>query len=336
MDDHIVKGKHSAGEPRILFVIPEGEGEAAEIFSKRQVLSLQRGGITGKNFFLASRRSPFILMKEYLRFRKEIWEFKPDIVHAHYGTMTSFFSTIAANLPLVVTFRGSDLNRSASISWLRWSIGMIFSQLSALKAVHTICVSGELKGKLWWRKKRVSIMPSGVDTTVFYPRPRDEVRAELGWGKDEKVVLFNAGREAVLKGLDLAQAAVDVARNICGEIRFVILNGHVAPGLVPAMMNAADCLTVTSKSEGSPTIVQEAIATNLPIVSVDVGDVKEVLANVSPSQVVQRDPEEIGRAIAAILMDPCRSNGYDVVKKFSLDNLALRVLDIYHKVRYSP
>ena len=55
------------------------------------------------------------------------------------------------------------------------------------------------------------------------------------------------------------------------------------PARVPDLMNAADCLLVTSDAEGSPTMVQEALATNLPVVSVDVGDIAERLEGVACS-----------------------------------------------------
>ena len=40
--------------------------------------------------------------------RAKIDDFHPDVVHAQYGTATAFLATLATNLPLVVTFRGSD------------------------------------------------------------------------------------------------------------------------------------------------------------------------------------------------------------------------------------
>ena len=65
------------------------------------------------------------------------------------------------------------------------------------------------------------------------------------------------------------------------SVRLEVLDGNVAPARVPALMNAADCLLVTSDAEGSPTVVQEALATNLPVVSVDVGDIAERLEGVA-------------------------------------------------------
>src|SRR5438874_1529875 len=75
---------------RVLAVIP-GEGEGANfIFARRQVESLLAMGLSVQTFYLKSRSSPVIVLKEWLRLRRSIVEFSPDIVHAHYGTVTSF------------------------------------------------------------------------------------------------------------------------------------------------------------------------------------------------------------------------------------------------------
>ncbi|HZO90854.1 MAG TPA: glycosyltransferase [Chthonomonadaceae bacterium] len=314
---------------RVLAVIP-GEAEGASmIFCKRQAASVESAGAVGRMFFLTSRTSPVVLLREWRRLRAEIREFAPDVVHAHFGSVTAFFCVLATRRPLVVSYRGSDLNPAPSMSQLRWQIGRFLSQLSALRARRIVCVSQEVKRRLWWRQGRATVIPTGVDIGVFYPRPRQEARAELGWGPQEKVVLFNAGRTPEVKRLDLAQAAVEVAQGLCGAIRFVVLDGYVEPKLVPVMMNGADCLVFTSDFEGSPNIVKEAIACNLPVVSVEVGDVRERLAGVHPSRIVPRDPEQIGKALAEILQLGQRSNGFEAAQALSLECLAGRMLEVY-------
>lgn len=328
-------GCHKKSSPdevlRAIAVIPKGVSGASMIFAERQVESLQRCGVKIKPFYLSSRTSPLTLVREVLRFRREIQTFKPDLIHAHFGTMTAFFCAASTRLPLVVTYRGSDLNPSPDTTSLRSAAGRFLSQIAALRARRIICVSPQLKERLWWKRSCASVIPTGVDTTIFYPRSRDEARSELGWGTEELVVLFNAGRNPKVKRLDLAQASIEVAKAVCGEIRFVVLDGYVDPKLIPTMMNAADCLLLTSDWEGSPTVVQEALACNLPVVSVDVGDVRERLTGVKPSRIVERDPRKIGEAVAEVLMKRERSNGYETIQELALDRLASRILSIYRE-----
>jgi teichuronic acid biosynthesis glycosyltransferase TuaC len=314
---------------RILSVIP-GEAEGASyIFAKRQVVGLQKVGVVNRSFFLTSRLSPWKLFKEWLRFRKEIVNFQPDLVHAHYGTMTAFFCIIGTRLPLVVYFRGNDLSCHPEISFLRAYTGIFLSQVAALRARHLICVSEQTAQLLWWKGSQASIISSGVDTTIFYPRPWEEARAALGWDQEERVVIFNVGKDPSRKRLDLARAAVDVAMRWCGEINFCLLSGDIDPDQIPLMLNAADCLLVTSDFEGSPNIVKEALACNLPIVSVDVGDVRELLQGADLSYIVSRDQENLGEAVAKILNHRKRSNGHQNIIKLSLHKTTERIIKIY-------
>jgi glycosyltransferase involved in cell wall biosynthesis len=241
------------------------------------------------------------------------------------------FCVVAAKIPTVVTYYGSDLNPDPSVLWVRSAAGRLLSQVAALRVRRIICVSNQLKERLWWRKNRATVIPTGVDTGIFYPRPHDDTRSELGWKKEDRIVLFNAGRSPILKRLSLAQSAVSLAKSICGKIRLEVLDGHVDAHRIPAMMNGADCLLLTSDWEGSPTVVQEALACNLPIVSVDVGDVRERLRRVWPSKIVDRDPNEIGKALAEILMSKDRSNGWYAVQHLSLDKIALHTLAVYQE-----
>jgi len=316
------------GTLRVLAVTPLPSSKASMVHVARQVASLEAAGVTCQTFTVASRTSPRIVVREWSRLRREIRAFRPHLVHAHYGTMTAFLTIVSTALPVIVTYRGSDLNPNRSRGRLREAVGTVLSQIAALRAARIICVSKQLKGKLWWRRDRVSVIPTGVDMTLFCPRDRDEARRELGWEKDERIVLFNAG-DPICKRLDLAQAGVRFAESLCGRIQFVVLDGNVLPDLIPLMMNAADCLLLTSDWEGSPNVVKEALACNLPVVSVDVGDVRERLERVRPSMIVPRDSCEIGRAISDVLKQGQRSNGRESGNALSSETVSRRIVSLY-------
>jgi glycosyltransferase involved in cell wall biosynthesis len=321
---------------RVIAVIPgEKEGNCM-IFAKRRVAFLIKEGIDVREFYLTSRLNPITIFFKFKELIGIIKEFHPHLIHSHFGTMTSLFCALISFytvIPFLITFRGSDINKTSHIDgFWRDLLGRIFSQLSALKATRIVCVSEQLKAKLWWRKNRAIVIPSCIDTNLFYPRSQSEARAELGWSVNRRIVLFNAGGNPEIKRLDLAKSAVDVAETICGEIQFIILNGNVKQRLIPAMINGADCLLVTSDNEGSPNIVKEAMACNLPVASVDVGDVGERLAGVQPSHIVERDPNEIGKRLAEILNRRSRSNGYEVIQELSSQKLASRVLAVYQEI----
>jgi teichuronic acid biosynthesis glycosyltransferase TuaC len=315
-------------------VIPGDDRENSMIFVRRQARHVAREGLDIHLFHLASRTSPRLVIAEFRRFRSELARIRPAVVHAQFGTVTALFSALASGLlPLVITFRGSDLNPApGSYRWkgkVRAACGRLFSQLAALRAQKIVCVSRRLRDHLWWRRRVVTILPTGVDTTEFYPEPRAVVRRRLGWNDRERVVLFNAGRDVLVKRLDLAQAAIEQGRRTLPELRLAILDGSVPPAQLPDLMNAADCLLLTSASEGSPTVVQEALACNLPIVSVDVGDVIERFEGVRDCAVAAPDAAALSRALLRMIEPPRRSNGSLKVPEFSSRRIAAELKEIY-------
>ena len=312
---------------KVLMVIPPSKGRNAMIFAKRQITSLKQAGIDFQIFYLSSTTSLMQLVRDRVRIQKQIKMFNPDLIHAHYGSMTSFFCSTLSGVPIIISFRGSDLNGSKNIRGL---VAVSLSQVAALRCSNIICVSKRLKEKLWWRKYRVTIIPDGVDPSMFKPLSRDSCRLALGWGKDEKVIVFNNGNGARVKRLDIASAAVNEALKKIKNIRLVILDGEIDPDSMPIYLNASDCLLVTSDSEGSPNIVKEALSCNLPVVSVEVGDVPEWLEKVNPSGLVSRSPDEIGDALVNILRMNKRSNGRNVIlKDVSLDAVAEQIVNVY-------
>jgi teichuronic acid biosynthesis glycosyltransferase TuaC len=317
---------------RVLAVIPgDGQGNSF-IFARRQVRLLRQMGIQIQEFYLELRTSPQYLFQAWRKIQAEIAQFKPDVIHAHYGTVTALVCSLVQGAPLVITFRGSDLNAHPSVSRFRGLVSTFLSQVSVLRAKQVICVSKSLRDRLWWGHKKTVVIPSGVNVDLFRPTDQGTARRAVGWSLEEKIVLFCGGTDAKAKGLDLARSAVRLAERWSGSIRFFNLDGSIDPETVPLYLNAADCLAFTSSREGSPNIIKEALACNLPIVSVGVGDVPERLRGVSSSQVVGRSALEIATAIHDVLREKRRSNGRERVLDCAEENLAEKLRKLYECV----
>jgi glycosyltransferase involved in cell wall biosynthesis len=318
---------------RILFVSPGVLADAHLVFVRREAEALRAAGHQVDVFqFHNDSYLPWRVAGEVLKLRGEIGRARPQLVHAQFGKFNALVAALAAgDTPLVITFRGTDINHNTRYSWLRSAIGLAASQLAAFAAQGLICVSREIRSKVWARGGRPSIVvPTGVNLSIFVPLDRKIARERLGFAADEKIVLFNAGKNPAVKDPQLACAAVVEAGKRVKNLRFVVLDGTAAPEDVPVYMNAADCLLVTSRTEGSPTVVQEAMACNLPVVSVDVGDVRERLAGVAQCAVVRgRDPATLGEAIAAVLREPRRSDGRVHAAAVSVDAIAAQLADFY-------
>lgn len=319
--------------PRVMFVIP-GTGQGSSmIFSRRQAVACRQQGAEIEEFFLISRTSPVVLWRELRRFRREVARWRPQVIHAQFGTMTAFFAALGAGrIPLVITYRGSDLNPVPTSGWWRAAMGRLFSQLAALRATRIVCVSRQLQQRLWWRREIAEVHPTGVDAGEFQPGSREAARRKLGWPPDRKIVVFNAGRDPVNKRLDLAMDAIDCLEERLPGVEMKVARGDVAPQRMPDWLRAADCLLVTSDWEGSPTIVQEALAANLPIVSVPVGDVPERLAGVAGAAIAQRNPRDLARALQELLDPIRRSDGCTKSQEFSSIAIAGRLVEMFREI----
>src|SRR2546425_5582342 len=104
---------------------------------------------------------------------------------------------------------------------------------------------------------------------------------------------------------------------------------------MPFYMNACDALVFTSREEGSPNAVKEALACDLPVVSVAVADVPLRLAGIPGCEVCADDsPETIAAALERTLRRDERSGGRGREAARQLDErvLTARVIDIYRSV----
>ncbi len=320
---------------RILYVVPVGPGGTSMIFAHKEIARIAVAGYETKTFMLATSLSPGKVWRETVRLKRTARLYRPDLIHAHFGTLAGFVSALVSQVmgvPLVVTFRGSDLNPSPSDGKLRSFFQKVLSHLAAFSAKTNICVSNQLKKRLWWCSWKTKVIPTGIDLSFFKPIPKEPARQALGWGKNERIVCFNAGLSPDVKRLDIAERAVKAMKERIGNVRFVVLRGDVSHDKVPIYLSGADCLLLTSDYEGSPDIIKEALACNLPIISVDVGDVRKRLMGVNPSRIVARDPNAIASAAAEIIVSGQRSNGRDRVCRIASEVVRGKILDVYRKV----
>jgi glycosyltransferase involved in cell wall biosynthesis len=245
--------------------------------------------------------------------------------------MTAFLSAFTSCKPLVITFHGSDVNKTPSDGIIKDFTGRLLSNLAAFRASVLICVSRGVKNNLWWKQDIVEIIPCGINIEEFHLMDKRLARLKLGWEEDEKVVLFNANNPKV-KRLDIALKTIDIVKKYQPEARLQILC-NVEPRLIPFYINASDCLLICSDSEGNPMIVREALACNLPIVGIDVGDIAEVLKDIRCTYIVSKDPQSLADAIRQVFICGTLSDGRKQVidKKLTEMDIADEIYSAYKK-----
>lgn len=302
------------------------------VFAHAEIARIAATGIETDILEYSTSPRPDRLFRQILAIRSRVRQFKPDVVHAHFGTITAFATVIASNVPVVITFRGSDLNPSPSDGLIRNAVQKLLSNVAANFAKAVILVSTGLRDRLWLEHASAHVIPTGVDLDLFSPASSRLARLELGWSLEEKIVLFNAGNSPRVKRLDLAEQAVKLLQRRIPSASLKILRGLTPHDELPLQMNAADCLLLTSDFEGSPDIIKEALACNLPIVSVDAGDVKERLSGVTRTAIVPRDPVAIANELSLILSSNERSNGREKIRELDASKIRDAVIQVYTEI----
>ncbi|MES2528825.1 MAG: glycosyltransferase [Bdellovibrionota bacterium] len=316
---------------KVLAVIPHSKNSFQ--FAYRQISALKTEGVEVEIFLLKNRMNPFSLILEFFKMRRLIWKFQPDLIHAHYGSITSFFSCMNFDVPVVVTFRGSDINANPSLSFFRMKLVHFLSNASSKLASHVFCVSQEIAGKLLCDPSRISILPSGVEDKEFFPIKQAIARVKTSLGKDEKIILFNAGRNPNLKRLDIAEKVYQSLKPEFPTLRLLVLNGMTFSAEIPYYMNSADVVLMSSESEGSPNIVKEAASCGVPVVSFDVGDVSSILFGSQVSRVVaNRDVIEMVNATRSILKSAVEERQGYLPEKYKASYITSEILKVYSRL----
>jgi len=97
-------------------------------------------------------------------------------------------------------------------------------------------------------------------------------------------------------------------------------------------MNACDVLVLVSDGEGSPMVIKEAMACNLPIVSVPVGDVPEVLGNTEGCYLCTQEPQDVAEKLELALRRGKRTNGRKTISHLEIGAISRRIITVYRNV----
>lgn len=280
---------------KVLFIASGNHGAVSPVVGN-QAEALMSEGVEIEWYLLKGKG-----IKGYLKnvkpLLKYLREHKYDAIHAHYS-LSAFVASLAGAKPLVVSLMGSDVKAAG---WYKFII-RLFATFGGWKSI--IVKSNDMYRSLGI--KRAIVIPNGVNMERFKPMDKAECQKKLGWKiSNDKLqttnavrhILFPANASRPEKDYALAEAAVQMTND-----KLQITNTHVVLHAfentpneeTPYWYNAADVVLMTSKWEGSPNAIKEAMACSRPIVVTKIGDVVERTEGVEGCYVAQsREPQEL-------------------------------------------
>jgi glycosyltransferase involved in cell wall biosynthesis len=252
------------------------------------------------------------------------------MLHTHEFAMNVNGSLLSQliNIPCVTTVHGKNYYTD---KWYRKVAYRFVSRQS-----YMVTVSEDIKNYLLENisinKNNIHIVINGINTDdyKFSKDRRKETRGSLGVN-DKNIIIGAIGNLYVVKGHIYLVEAAKIVCSKYPEARFIIAGrGNQRNKLeakideldlrenfsllgfredVPDMLNAFDIYVMSSLSEGTPLSILEAMSSNIPIVSTNVGGIKRIIQDgINGSLVNAKDSEQLADAIIRLIEDHDKAN----------------------------
>lgn len=288
-------------------------------FVHEQVESLRREGVDVDVFFVHGKKNVLNYLWAIPRFWARLLTHRYDIIHSHY-LHVNIVARAQCLYPLVITHHSGD-------SYSKWQRRL--SYLVSPLADRIIAVSEDTKkvGNL----KGAIVIPCGIDFDLFKPAPQLDARRTLGLPMDKKLVLWAGQHFRPEKRYDIVQKAMELLKEKVPDAELVLVSGKPLAS-VPAYLNACDVLFLVSDKEGSPMVIKEAMACNLPIVSVPAGDVAEMIGDTEGCYICSQDPEDVAEKLETALRWGKRTNGREKIGYMEIGAISRRIIAVYEEL----
>lgn len=319
---------------RVLMVTnkwPSANNPSAVPFLVQQLADLERAGISISRFTFRGEKNPFNYGAAWYRLRQEHKLSNYDLIHAHFGQCGIL--GLPAHQPLLVTYHGSDLQGDVGQDGSYQFKGQLMVWLSQWVARHTtanILVAEHLR-RFVPAHIPTYIIPCGIDPTQFHPIPQNIARQQLHLPLQTPIILFASDPNRPVKRYSLAWAAIQILHQKCPQAQLLTV-GNAPYSEMPLYLNACDLVLLTSKHEGSPTIIKEALACNTPIVSTNVGDVHQQIAQATGCLICPDDPTSLAEGMLAILNQPRPTSNHLTLAHTHIRQITQQLIALYQKV----
>ena len=369
---HVITGLETGGAERMLYRLL---AEQVKSSIEPTVVSLMGNGVWGipiKELGIPvytvgmDQGKPSLLALR--RLRKLTAELGPDLIHSwmYHANIATLFSTILQNHCPIVWHVHHSANGLQHEKWL--TIGVVYLGATLSRTVERIVYCGpqtaQQHERLGYDSTRTQVIPNGTDCTEYRPNPstRMLIRYELGITEHVPVVghvarlhpmkdqgnLLRAANivwqeypdvHFVFAGRDVTNTN-EVLEKLLEELRFpsqVHLLGERRD--IPSLMTSFDVFTLSSlRSESFPLVLGEAMATEVPCVTTNVGDAPWIVGETG-KVVSPNDSNALARSIIELLSLPVdvfaetgRLARQRIVNEFSIQSVAQKFAGLYEEV----
>ena len=292
------------------------------IFVKEQVESLEALGLECDVLY-CDRRGRGTWM--YLTYIPRIWwrilTGRYDVVHCHH-----VLSALLCSCTLWPFFKKCVVSyqNDPTCEW----------KVNCFGLVHLLFRRIIIKNNsAYLQRSKTVYLPNGCNESFFRPMDKAECRTALGLQQDAIYVLYmdsnHLGRPQKRK--DRFDATLELLRHRFPEVRAMELC-NTPREKVPFYINACDLHLISSDFEGSPNSVKECLCCNVPVVSTDVGNVREMIGDIPGCFVVDEfTPAALAEAALRVLSSRDGFNGRDrlLAKGYSMSFVANKLKRIY-------
>ena len=270
-------------------------------------------------------------LKNVAPLRKKIKLGNYDVIHSHFGDSTILAALANLNsVTLVASFMGSDtylMQRKVNNIYEKMNniIFFMFYNLIAKYFVHTLILKSKHMVKQLWFNTNFIIIPNGVNLDIFKPLSQLNIK-----NNGTKKVLFVGDKKRKEKNYTLLESSINLLKE---KYDIQIINpNNLSDEQINIVYNRTHLLALTSDYEGSPNVVKEAMACNIPIVSTDVGDVREVIGETAGCFIAKHNANDFSNKIEQALQFSSKTCGRDRVIDLGIDTdtTADRLIDIYY------
>jgi sugar transferase (PEP-CTERM/EpsH1 system associated) len=297
------------------------------------------------------------------RLKKIFKEVNPHMVHTHsWGTLVEgVLAAKWARVPIIIHGEHGTFHKDFKRKWVQKIFFSLTDQILSVSAL----LADQLSRDLGIKRTRILPILNGVDVQKFAPdaAKRKQYREQWGFGQND-VLIGTVGRPMKVKNHQLMIRALKRLREQGYPVHFAIVGDTPLRSLkdelvalaqslgvadrvhflgfqsdVPGYLNMFDIFVLPSLSEGCSNVIQEAMATGLPIVASRVGGNPELVQDGETGLLFESNSvEALARALQTLLDDPQKAQalGNRALQRareaFSLEKMVENYEALYYRL----